>query len=342
MNKFSFMTPMEGRNWFINTTKLYGYWGAWDPETIHPFERNYGGGIDYENYLYVMESICENYVDDTTGKDIYTLLEEGDGALPLWDYERLCAHIGEEPFLLQEAGKLKYFFGKYSARILEHVDTVLNALRYRYYYGSTNSVARHRDANLPDITKEWDYDTANAYWKEKILEAWNAAEWIDESNSSGRPNYWVQTQASYYYGVDEDPETIGGFMQVSSHSWRFTPRFVSRIHVFGKVDKFNESYPPAWVSELKNDGFYPGLPENLEEDKWYEIISADFRASEHERDYQYTEYRGLEKMPTIPDLPRYAKDIPNYHRYERSCEWRKMQYVLDIRPDEPPTLEGLT
>lgn len=338
MNKFSFMTPMEGRNWFINTTKLYGYWGAWDPETIHPFERNYGGGIYYNDYLYVMKSICESYVDDTTSKDIYTLLEEGDGALPLWDYERLCSHIGEEPFLLQEAGKLKYFFGKYSARILEHVDTVLNALRYRYYYGMADCVARYRNANLPNITKEWDYDTANAYLKEKILESWNATEWEYFAYPPSSPMYWVETEASYYYGVDEAPESIQGFMQVYSCSWRFTPRFVSRIHIFGKADKINESYPPTHVSELKNDGFYPGLPEDLEEDKWYKIVTADFRASEHERDYQYTEYRGLEKMPTIPDLPRYAEDIPSYHRYERCCEWSKMQYVLDIRPDEPPTL----
>ena len=47
-------------------------------------------------------------------------------------------------------------------------------------------------------------------------------------------------------------------------------------------------------------------------------------------------------MPTLPDLPRYEKYINTFHSYERSCEWSKMQYVLDIRPDEPPTLEGLT
>lgn len=342
MNKFSFMTPMEGKNWFTHITKLYGDFGTWDPEIIHPFERNYGGGINYDSYLHTMKLVCEKYVDDTTGKDIYTLLEEGDGTLPLWDYERLCSHIGEEPFLLQEAGKLKYFFGKYPARILEHVDTVLNALRYRYHSGRSNSVARYRTGNLPNISREWDYDTANAYWKNKILESWNADTWEYVDYPTDRPYYWVQNKASYYYGVDEDPETIGGYMQAYSYSWGFVPRFVSRVYIFGKVDKINESEPPTRVSELKNDGFYPGLPEDLEEDKWYEIITADFRASEHERDFQYTEYRGLEKMPTIPDLPRYAEDINTFHTYERGCEWSKTRYVLDIRPDRPPTLEGLT
>lgn len=342
MNKFSFMTPMEGRNWFINTTKLHRLWGAWDPETIHQFECNYGDSIYYNDYLYVMKSICKNYVDDTTSKDIYTLLEEGDGILPLWDYERLCAHINEEPFLLQEAGKLKYFFGKYPARILEHVDTVLNALRYRYDHGMAYYVARYREGKIHGIwNREWDYDTANAYWKKKILELWNTNEWEYVVDPYKMPYYWVGAEASYYYGADKNPETIGGYIQVYNYSWRFTPRFVSRVHIFGKTDKFNESYPPH-TSEFKNDGFYPGLPENLEGDKWYKIITADFRASKHEKDYQYTEYRGVEKMPTIPDLPRYVKDINTFHTYERSCRWSKMQYVLDIRPDEPPTLEGLT
>lgn len=135
------------------------------------------------------------------------------------------------------------------------MDTVLNALRYKYHPGRSNSVARYRTGNLPNIFREWDYDTANAYWKNKILESWNADTWEYVDYPTDRPYYWVQNNASYYYGVDEDPEAIGGYMQVYSCSWGFVPRFVSRVYIFGKVDKINESDPPAHVSELKMTDF---------------------------------------------------------------------------------------
>lgn len=341
---FDFMTIWQFSDWFGRTRYRYLNWFGYEEENKFSFfgtqanEKKHS--INYRGYATFLDQIFYEFASEAAGENIISILENGDGAIPRWDYESLCEFIGEPPYFLLPESEVKYFWGRKAAACPAHIDRLFSALRYKVLRrgdsGGYMKVSTRGASVSPENWKQ-SLSAAQEYINEKFTNSWEANEWVEGYSGI---MYQKDSSASFYYKDLPGPSSINAGVIVTRYQMHLNQCFAGRDHLYGvpqKIlqDESDEKYGQVIVHTT--GGLYQNLPEVPEWGKWYKLYDHLFRESTSADDIQIA-YWGYDKMPTPPPLIAYSSDQENKKTsYREGFHIDQMVEIYDIQPEKPTT-----
>ena len=341
---FDFMTMWQFNDWWGRTRYRYLNW--FDYEEEKKFSLFGGSGdekkhsINYRGYVTFLDSIFFDFASEAAGENIISILENGDGSIPRWDYESLCEFIDEPPYLLLPQGELKYFWGRKAAACPAHIDRLFSALRYKVLETGNGGRNMTLAIRISDVSpKNWDQSlsAAQEYINEEFTNSWEANSWED---SYGGIIYQKHSSASFYYDNLPGPNSIDASASVYRYKMQVNQRFSGRDYLYGVPQKLfqdesDEKYGRVIVHTT--GGLYQNLPKVPEWGKWYKLYDHEFRESTSADDIQVA-YWGYDKMPTPTPIIAYSSDQENKETsYSEGFKMDQIAEIYDIHPDQPTT-----